>query len=482
MIYLKKSIIGVGLALVITFPTFAQSTAHRLNQLEQLIQELQSALIETQSEISELKANQEDAASNIEISTEDGIKVKDKKSGTEFSFHGRLMYDYDFYDGLYNNEQDGSEGEWRRTRLSAKGKAKDDWQYGFIVDIDDSDETANINTAYIKYTGFDPADITIGKFKEPFSLEHLTSSKWITAIERNMLIDFLDGNLGAGQPDTGGLMLSGYFKAMSHFNWALGVFDDGSEDEDGEDNYSVTGRLTVAPHFADGHFLHLGLAYSTREIKDRVRYRTRFGAHTADVGRKTFADAYVDDIEQLGLEMAYVRGPFSLQAEYINVSADGGSAGADTIATNTGTSNRVGGACYNDVGNSGMVTPGDTDAKCGDSDFDGYYVQAAYTLTGEVRGYKTKGAYFDKIKPKGQFGAWELVARYEDVKVDNGNVGGVVGNSGAYGAEKLILGVNWYANNNVKFMLNYLDTEADDALHGDNDDGQAVSLRTQYVW
>ena len=43
--------------------------------------------------------------------------------------------------------------------------------------------------------------------------------------------------------------------------------------------------------------------------------------HTA--GRLTFADAYVDDVDQFGLEMAYVRGPFSLQSEYINVSADG---------------------------------------------------------------------------------------------------------------------------------------------------------------
>ena len=479
MIYLKKSIIGVGLALVISFPAFAQSTAQRLNQLEQMIQELQSSLIEAQSEISELKANKEYAASNIEISTEGGIKVKDKKSGTEFNFHGRLMYDYDFYDGLYNNGQDGSEGEWRRTRLTAKGKVKDDWQYGLTVNIDDRDETADINTAYIKYTGFDPVDITIGKFKEPFSLERLTSSKWTTTIERNMLTDFLAGNLGAGEPDTGGLMLSGYLKAASHFNWALGLFDDGSEDGDGEDNYSVTGRLTVAPHFADDHFLHLGLAYSTREIKGRVSYRTRFGAHTADAGRKTFADAYVDDLKQLGLEMAYVRGPFSLQTEYINVSADGGSAGASTI---TDPPERVGGACYNDVNNSGEVTSGDTDAKCGDSDFDGYYVQVAYTLTGEVRGYKTNGAHFDKIKPKGQFGAWELVARYEDVEVDNDNVGGIAGKSETYGADKLILGVNWYANNNVKFMLNYLDSEADDALLGDNDHGQAVSIRTQYVW
>ena len=43
---------------------------------------------------------------------------------------------------------------------------------------------------------------------------------------------------------------------------------------------------------------------------------------------------------------------------------------------------------------------------------DGFYVQGSYLLTGETRGYKWKGAIFDKVKPKGKNGAVELVLRY----------------------------------------------------------------------
>ena len=71
--------------------------------------------------------------------------------------------------------------------------------------------------------------------------------------------------------------------------------------------------------------------------------------------------------------------------------------------------------------------------------------------------------------------------------------------------ERMVLGVNWYVNKNVKFMLNYVDSEVDgcttstrsyalvDGMDSsetedlsikkcNNDDGQAFSLRGQYVF
>ena len=133
---------------------------------------------------------------------------------------------------------------------------------------------------------------------------------------------------------------------------------------------------------------------------------------------------------------------------------------------------------------------------------DGFYVQAAYTLTGETRGYKAGSGAFAAIKPKNEGGAWEVVARYEDADVD------IPGRSLSASLERMVLGVNWYVNKNVKFMLNYVDSEVDDCsetprtYHGwpcdrggwddipggfkikkcNNDDGQAFSLRGQYVF
>ena len=71
-----------------------------------------------------------------------------------------------------------------------------------------------------------------------------------------------------------------------------------------------------------------------------------------------------------------------------------------------------------------------------------------------------------------------MVARYEDADVDDDVKGRTVD------AGKWVLGVNWYANKNVKFMLNYLSAEVDSALAqgADDDDGDAVSFRAQYAF
>ncbi len=111
------------------------------------------------------------------------------------------------------------------------------------------------------------------------------------------------------------------------------------------------------------------------------------------------------------------------------------------------------------------------DALNNDLDRDGYYVQAAYVITGEHRGYKN-GA-FKRIKPSSENGAWELSARYESG----------YGKYKDFGLEKedgqaLTAGVSWYANNNVKIGLNYGLAEVD----SNDDKGQSLRLRTQLVW
>ncbi len=469
----------IALAFVPFLGASAETTDERIDRLEKMIESLQDTIIKMKSETGKEKGKKggvvKTDGEDITLSTTGGgFKVK-SGNGNSFKLGGRILLDYDFFDDVFTDDGGSeSEGEFRRTRLTAGGSVKKDWKYKFTVNIDDQDEAADVNTAYIEYAGFKPLSVRVGKFKEPFSLERLVSSKWISTIERNISLDFLGGNyLGAGQPDFAGVQLSGYHKESNNFNWALGVFDDGAEDEDGEDNYAVTGRIAMSPHFGDDHFLHLGAAYSTRDIEGRVRYRSRLGVHTADGGRPTFADAWVDDVDQFGLEAAYVRGSFSLQGEYIDVSADGDKGPEGKKNKDEDGFDFKDGVCSEGSGLN------EKSVKCKDIDFDGYYVQVAYTLTGETRSYKTKGAVFDKVKPGGAMGAWELVARYEDVKVDDDN-----NEDKDPEAEKWILGVNWYANKNVKFMLNYIDAEVDKefAQGDDDDDGNAWSLRAQYAF
>lgn len=130
------------------------------------------------------------------------------------------------------------------------------------------------------------------------------------------------------------------------------------------------------------------------------------------------AEVSSDEFDAFGLEAAFVTGPFHAQAEYF-------------------------------------------DAEDGDVDVDGYYVQVGYVLTGEMRPYKD--GKFKKVKPSGEAGAWEIVARYEDGHGKYSDVG-----LGTDEGSQLAVGVNYYANSNVRIGLSYMDGETDSSdLNGD---------------
>ena len=194
--------------------------------------------------------------------------------------------------------------------------------------------------------------------------------------------------------------------------------------------------MTYLPINNDNSKLHVGASYLYQDFDDnlqRARLRTRLGTHTGD--RIVLADAGTtgEQSNQLGLEAAWVSGPLSLQGEYMTYEIE--------------TDNTV----ANDV------------------EFNGYYLQATYSLTGESRAYK-KGS-FDKIKPSGAGGAWELVLKHENGEADYLT-------TSEY--DLTTLGVNWYINSNVRASLNYLTGEVDGtATDGDFD---AISTRLQLVF
>lgn len=378
-----------------------------------------------------------------------GIKIK-SNNGNSFAIGGRIMYDFDSYDGMYNfnknsseenSGDDASESEFRRTRINIKGTSGKNWGYKMTVDIDEGE--AEIDTGYIQYTGWDFAKVMVGRFKAPFGLEELTSSKWISTIERSPATEL--GFL-AGKPSFQ-VALHGHSDRMF---WQAALIDDDAEDDDGSDAYSMAGRL--GGHFgADKHnFVHLAASYATRDFGNEgtdMRFRTRMGVHTLTNRPIDVIDIGVDGATQLGLEAAGVFGPFSLQAEYRTADFDEKSSRDD---------------------------PSDVDVRS-------YYVQASYILTGESRGYKGKSGKFDKVKPKGALGAWELVAKYEDGELDVDSMEDEVE------WELMTLGLNWYATKNVKFMLNYLDGDTSHSPtlekdKNDEEDGKAVSFRAQYAF
>ena len=542
-----------------------RENAEMKQMLMQMQEQLQDVMMKTNAMEQQAKKAAEGAGEkggmvkskkeDITISTTGGgIKVKSSK-GNQFKIGGRLMFDYDSYDDFWGSD-DAEENEIRRSRITLSGKSGKNWSYKFTTNIDhessDSDGDPDkdlVDTGYIKYSS-KPMYAMLGKYKRPGMLEERTSSKWVSTIERSIINELSGATIG--KPSFGGISVGFATKGDMPMSGAIGVYDDEIDEDDGSDVYGVGARFSIMPKFGDNSFLHAGASFYTVDYKGNdLRMRTRMGVHTT--GRPFETNKHeTDDVDQFGVELAYVNGPFSLQGEFMNVESDGtNNAACGASGTYTPASERDGSsaAAYLEDSEGNKVQalqifaadvntddddttdlqtelnalehgddetfPGYTvvnpdlrseafssvpDHTC-DLEMDGFYLQAAYTLTGETRGYKAGSGAFAAIKPKNEGGAWELVARYEDAEVD------VPGRSLSADLERLVLGVNWYVNKNVKFMLNYVDSEVDGCSETartftaedgvtvpdnheetfgikkcNNDDGDAISLRGQYVF
>lgn len=403
---------------------------------------------------------------DLVIKTKGGLEVATTDKEFSFKLGGRLQFDAGSFDGFYTrNGNRADESYLRRGRLELSGVAYTDWGYTFNRNFGDSGSQDDWDELSISYTGWQPVQLTVGRMDPTFGLEEAVSSKWITAIERSAIYDlapWVNDHLNGE-----GIRLRTTMGGM--FHGEVGAYRQdqvGIQDEDGQNNTTFVARGVFAPIVQDNQVLHFGLSAATREMEagtnELIRTRLSVRGTTEDTvngNRATFGGARLDGTDQVwGAEAAYMMGPFSIQGEYLARTAEGDE----------------------------VLNGNDNDLEAS-----GYNVQVAYTLTGESRSYKLDGGKFDKIKPKSkQFGAWEVFYRYDDITVDetavapsNAGLLGLTANTAEASAQIHTVGVNWYANENVKISANYLNTSVDDIVNANgDDDGDAISLRAQYAF
>ena len=354
---------------------------------------------------------------------------RQKSQDFKFRIGGRIQLDAAVYD---EEDRDlGSGTKVRRARLFFTGKVYGDWK--FKSQLDFAGNAVSIKDAYIAYTGFEKMVVKVGNFKEPFSLDEMSSSKYTPLMEKAMAVTFAPGrNIGVGVFTYGG-------------QWAAagGVFGEGPGDSrvDGE-GYGVTGRLTFSPVHEKTQAVHLGVAVAFRGVSDdtqSVSFSSKPESSvtsvslvdTGDIGQ---AFSYVNSV----VEGAVVRGPFSVQGEYFH----------STVRRR---------------------------ANFPNVDFQGSYILASWFLTGESRNYKYKGGAFSRIKPnnnagRGGLGAWEVALRYSQIDLNDGVILGGE-------EENITLGLNWYVNPLIRFMANlvFIDTDP----KAGNEDAAAFQMRAQ---
>ena len=348
-----------------------------------------------------------------------GLRLDSADGKFKLKIGGRVQNDWSVYSTRkklrrrFGRIGDGT--ELRRARLFMEGSVYGNIKYKMQYDFASSDpfKDAYIQVKKLPLVG----NFTVGHFKEPFSLEELTSGKYLTFMERAL------PNVFASSRNLGVRFNTSFFDKRT--TAAFGFFRDGNPaDTDttfgNSGIYNATTRLTLLPWYQEKgkQLVHLGLSYrhAFHDKTNKIRFRQRPEAHLGPRFVET-PKFHVDDIDYFNPEVAVVYGPASLQFEWLSALVD---------------------------------RPAGDDIQ-----YDGYYIFGSFFLTGERRPYKTSSGAFDRVKPKNNFdgrgglGALELAARYSMLDLNDEDLnGGELAN--------FSLGLNWYLNPNVRFMLNYV--------------------------
>jgi len=391
---------------------------------------------------------------DLRVYWKDGIRMDSLDKAFKLKLGGRIMSDWSWAhedDDMamssathanWGHQDDGH--EFRKARVYFAGAVYDEYEFKAQYDLAGGDadfKDVYVGIKHVPYVG----RVRVGNFKEPFSLEELTSSKYTTFMERSLSNDAFSPGRNPGIAVQNAVFGE---KKKERLTYAVGVFrqhDDSYGNADGDGEIAVTARVTALPVYRDkGKYLwHVGAAYSRRDAQS-LRFRARPENH--NTGRLVNTGSFqADDWQLLGLESAVVLGPFSVQGEYFEAFADRHS----NTSTHTYWTTR-------------------------NLNFRGYYLEASCFLTGEHRKYKNRKGAFGRVKPKtnfslkkGGWGAWQVAARYSHLDLDDHNIRG--GNE-----DNVTLGLNWHWNPNVRVMFNYVMASVDyNPLQAQRESGDA---------
>ena len=450
-------------------PAAAQDAASaRLDALQAQIEELQSEVAALKDESAKGQRQPGSSAKHAAASkgpSEDAPVIRVSSSNRPticssdgrncVSLTGRLDLDFGGYnyrpDTAATTPQDLVGGVIaRRARIGVTGKFLDDWGFNLVLDGGGSGgaSSATLDKAYLTYNGFKHLKIWGGFLTVPYTLDRSTSSGNITFMERAAPVEVAAG-IGAATRSAFGITTHG------RRWWAGGFVTGPAAGKTSRDarQAAVTGRAVFMPVSTKEGSLLVGgdvqylfsapTGASKLNLRDRIELRID-GNRILGTGVLP-----IDSARVLSGELAGAFRSFHFQGEYFNFNVER------------------------------------TRGRGPSLDFNGYYFQGGYVLTGEKRNYDASSGSYDGVVPsdpfdpgRGGWGAWEIAARYSMIDLNDKDIFG--GRQ-----ENVTLGLNWYANSNIRFMLDYINGKVDKRTAGGVDVGakySAVGARAQIVF
>lgn len=248
---------------------------------------------------------------------------------------------------------------------------------------------------------FNGATLSVGKQKEPISMERLMSLAFLPMQERTSVSDALLPSRNVG------VVLSGA-GANERMTWAGGLFNDSIDTDDSfsDSSSQLIGRMTWLPFISEdeSNLVHLGFGLRYTNAKEgisMVATEPEFNQAPLFVDTGFFE---ADSAVAYNLEASWRKGPFWVAGEYI---------GAEAKSPNFG-----------------------------DPNFSGYHVTGSWALTGEMRPYYRGSGLFGGLPVarsvnQGGWGTLELGVRWSELDLTDGLIDG-----GEMGI--LSVGVNWW--------------------------------------
>ncbi|GAB3728582.1 OprO/OprP family phosphate-selective porin [Silanimonas algicola] len=331
-------------------------------------------------------------------------------------------------------------GQVRRGEMIFRGRMANggEWQVGYDL-VGQRGTGRNGRWLDVNYRGRVNADWTyrVGQFKQPNSLEELTSTRNNEFISKAMITNAFGVARRVGaevQYATPSVTATGtWFTREINVNQRVG------------NGYGA--RLTWAPILAleSGEVLHLGASLVDHDtVLDRYSLGIRPQAdialnNNASPGSLNTISVSLADADRVrigGLEAMYFNGPFKVMGEYMK----------QTVSRSNGRP---------------------------DYESDGWYVSGLYTLSDDRFGYRG-GIYTTALPSDPVKGLWQLAARYDRL---DANDGAVLGGQ----QESWTVGVNWYIRSNFRLSMNYVMLESSRVQSGVliNNNPDIVELRGQ---
>ena len=259
--------------------------------------------------------------------------------------------------------------------------------------------------------------VRVGKQKEPINMDRSMTMIQIGSQERYAAADamFPSRNVGATIYSS---------TADQRISWAAGLFNDWLTEGESLDESAtqVVGRASWLPFVSadESNIFHVALGIRYTDAKQGLAYGSR--PETGNMPRFVETGPFEADSSTLyNWELGWRRGPLWLMAEYSD--------------------NRV---------NAPAV---------GDPNFTGYHITGTWSLTGEMRPYKTNRGVFGGLPVaqdvyQGGKGATEIAVRYSSIDLTNGLIAGGE-------MDIATIQFNWWLTEWLALSLNYRHTTTD---------------------